>query len=113
MRIMIEKIKRILDRCMKEKEVDYKTAQKIVKQENGILLDVRSHQEYEEGHLEGSKNLCLYDLDKKILSTIPNKQENIIVYCATGARSKEAQELLFQLGYPNVYNLQGGLSNIE
>ena len=97
---------------MNEKELNYKETLKILKQENCILLDVRSKQEYEEGHLPGSKCISVYDLKKQVEKEIPNKQATIIVYCSSGGRSKQAQEMLEKLGYKKVYDLKGGLDNI-
>lgn len=97
---------------MNQKEINYKTAQKMLQKENSVLLDVRSHQEYEEGHLAGAICVSVYDLNDQILRVIPNKQATIIAYCTSGSRSAEAQEILEQLGYENVYNLKGGLENI-
>ena len=82
----IRRIKRIFSRHINTKEINYKMLQKMMKEKQAILIDVRSKQEYEEGH--------------------------IIVYCSSGVRSKQAQEILENLGYENVYNLKGGLNNI-
>ena len=109
---MLKKIKKIWYRSVNNNDINYKTVQKIQKQENTILLDVRSHQEYEEGHLNGAISLSLYSLANKILKIVPNKKTAIIVYCTSGARSKQAQRLLEQLGYENVYNLKDGLDSI-
>ena len=43
---------------------------------------------------------------------MPDKNRTILVYCESGNRSKEAQSILEQLGYKEVYNLKGGLDNI-
>ena len=109
---MLERIKRIFNRHINEKEVNYKTVQEMLKKENAVLIDVRSHQEYEEGHLIGAILLPLYTIENEILKTVPNKQTTIILYCASGIRSKEAGEILEMLGYENVYSLKGGLNAI-
>lgn len=84
----------------------------MVKQKNAILIDVRSYQEYEEEHLIGAICIPLYSLRKTILEMIPDKQKLIIVYCASGGRSMQAQEILEDLGYEKVYNLKDGLNSI-
>lgn len=76
-----------------------------------ILIDVRSPQEYQEGHLNGSINIPLYELASKVNQLIPNNQRPIILYCKTGARSEEGRKLLKQRGYKTVYNLEGGLDS--
>jgi len=109
---MLERLKRILYRSMTNCEINYKTAKQMMeKNSNIILLDVRSKQEHEEGHLPGSTFLCLYDLEKQATSKLPDKTQNIIVYCSSGNRSKQAQEILENMGYENVYNLKGGLNS--
>ena len=50
-----------------DKEVNLKKAKEILDKTNGVLLDVRSHQEYNEEHLPGAININLYDLKKEIL----------------------------------------------
>ncbi len=110
---MLEKLKRIFYRSMKNNEVNYQTVEQMInKNPDAILVDVRSKQEYEEGHLPGSIPLCLYDLDKMAQNVLHDKKQTIIVYCSSGNRSKEAQAILETMGYENVYNLKGGIDNI-
>lgn len=111
---MLERIKRIFYRSMGSKEVNYCQAkQMLIQNPNAVFLDVRSKQEYEEGHLSGSIPLCLYDICKQANQILPNKEQTIITYCSSGNRSKEAQERLESMGYENVYSLKGGLDNIN
>ncbi len=111
---MLERIKRIFYRSMDHQEISYCQAKKmLIEKPNTILLDVRSKQEYEEGHLSGSIPLCLYDICKQANQILPDKEQTIITYCSSGSRSKEAQEMLETMGYENVYNLKGGLDNIN
>lgn len=111
---MLERIKRIFYRNMNNKEISYQIAKQMISQNsNTIFLDVRSKQEYEEGHLSGSIPLCLYDIEEQAQNMLKDKKQTIITYCSSGARSKEAQEILETMGYENVYNLKGGLDNID
>lgn len=80
--------------------------------ENTILVDVRSRQEYLEGHLNGSVNIPLYELEQCCERTLKDKEAIIIVYCQYGARSKKAIMLLKRHGYRNLYHLKGGLDAI-
>lgn len=78
-----------------ENEIDYENAKIILKNNpKAILLDVRSPQEYKEGHLEGSINIPLYDISKNIENEIKNKECTIIIYCQSGNRSRKAIEIL-------------------
>lgn len=107
---MLKRLRSFFYRSANNKDINYKKAIEILNKSNGILLDVRSKQEYNEGHLQSAINIDLYNLSKEIFNKIPNRQSIIIVYCTSGKRSKEAQEILESLGYTNVYNLKGGIS---
>ena len=80
--------------------------------DNAILVDVRSRQEYLEGHLNGSVNIPLYELEQCCERTLKDKEAIIIVYCQYGARSKKAIMLLKRHGYRNLYHLKGGVDAI-
>ena len=71
-----------------------------------VLLDVRSPQEYREGHIPGSQNVPLQQLDKAEEVT-ENKDTILYVYCHSGARSRQAVSLLQAMGYTNVHNIGG------
>ena len=74
--------------------------------ENAVLLDVRTPQEYREGHIPGSKNVPLQQLDKAI-DAYDNKAVPLFVYCHSGARSRQAAAVLQSMGYNNVQNIGG------
>ena len=74
--------------------------------ENAVLLDVRTPQEYREGHIPESKNVPLQTLDK-VRSVVENKDAELFVYCYSGARSKQATAMLQHMGYTNVRNIGG------
>lgn len=109
---MIKRIKQFLNRSSNTKEINYEDLNRKMKQNNTVLLDVRSKQEYEEGHLPQAVHISLYDLAQQIEKKIPNKDTCIIVYCSSGSRSKQAQQLLIQMGYEEVYNLKNGYQSI-
>lgn len=76
---------------------------------NIVLLDVRSHQEYEEGHLSGAINIPTYEIFRNAPKIIKNKDTIIIAYCTVGLRSKNAINILRKMGYKNLYHLDGGI----
>lgn len=78
------------------------------KTQNAVLLDVRTAEEYAEGHIPKSKNLPLQVIDKAA-RFIDNKDVPVFVYCKSGGRSSMAQEALKSMGYKKVTNL-GGIS---
>ena len=71
-----------------------------------VLLDVRTPQEYREGHIPGSQNVPLQQLDK-VEEVTDNKDTVLYVYCRSGARSRQAVSLLKHMGYTNVHNIGG------
>ena len=71
-----------------------------------VLLDVRTPQEYREGHIPGSQNMPLQQLDK-VEEVTENKDTVLYVYCRSGARSRQAVSLLKHMGYTNVHNIGG------
>lgn len=72
----------------------------------GMLLDVRTPQEYQSGHIHGSVNVPLLTLgDDNALPTDQNTP--LFVYCHSGARSSQAVRLLTRMGYANAKNIGG------
>ena len=85
---------------------------KIKALQGAILIDVRSNQEYREGHLQGAINIPDFEIINRIQREVPKKNQLIILYCQYGGRSKNVSLLLKKLGYTNVYNLYGGLEYV-
>jgi phage shock protein E len=83
------------------------TVQKNIAKEKAVLVDVRSKEEWNEGHIEGAiflpvTSLRKYAFDaKKLAETLPPKKEKIILYthCVVGMRAKEAAKILGREGY--------------
>lgn len=74
-----------------------------------VLLDVRTPQEYQEGHIPKSKNVPLQMINK-ITSVVGTKETPLFVYCYSGSRSSQAVNALKRMGYTNVINI-GGISS--
>lgn len=111
---MLHKLRYLLNRnrCYCETEITKRQLEKMLEQ-GSILLDVRSPQEFEEGHLEKAISLPEYEIEEKANDILPNKQQHIIVYCSTGHRSQKAKKTLQKLGYQKVYDLCNGLENYD
>ncbi|WP_425447179.1 rhodanese-like domain-containing protein [Dethiothermospora halolimnae] len=77
------------------------------KNDDVFLIDVRTKEEYNEKHIEGSILVPLDVLEEKIDEVVKDKNKEIIVYCRSGRRSKKAANILLELGYNNVYDLGG------
>ena len=79
------------------------------KQTSGaLLLDVRTPQEYQGGHIPGSRNLPLQSI-VNAPAVAENKETPLFVYCYSGGRSAQAVSALRRMGYQQVKNL-GGIS---
>lgn len=105
---MIEKnfeLKRSFD---DNKDITKEDVDSYIKQ-GAIIIDVRSPQEYREGHVDGAISIPDYQIKKEVEKKIPNKKELIVVYCSTGHRSQKAQKILEDMGYTNVYNVYEGI----
>lgn len=72
-----------------------------------VILDVRTADEYAEGHIPNAVNLDHEDVPSKAEAMLPDKDALILVYCRSGRRSKIAAEALVELGYTNVKEFGG------
>ncbi len=84
--------------------------ERLEKEEDAILLDVRTPAEYEEAYIPGSLLIPLQVLRDEAEKKIPDKETPVFVICRTGSRSRDAVRILTDLGYTNVYDLGGILS---
>jgi len=73
--------------------------------ENALMLDVRSPDEFNSGHVEGAMHIPVDELETR-LNELPDKYTTIIIYCRGGVRSARAVEILVENGYINVYDMQ-------
>ena len=89
-------------------DVDSKTFNELIASGKGIVLDVRTSEEYTEGHIKKAKLINVFDKDfEKQISTLP-KDKEIYVYCEGGGRSADAARVLQKQGF-KVYNLENGI----
>jgi rhodanese-related sulfurtransferase len=72
------------------------------------LLDVRTPQEFEKGHIEGAKNVDYFSKGFKSELEKLDKSVPVYVYCRSGGRSAKAMQIMKEMGFESVYNLQGG-----
>ncbi len=93
-----------LKRSLNKKDVNKNELEKFLK-DGAVLVDVRSPQEYREGHLDGAILFPEYELVRDHYKKFKSKDQIIILYCSNGLRSKKAQQKLEKLGYINVYIL--------
>lgn len=80
-----------------------------LEQEQGLVLDVRTTMEFEEGLIEGAVNIDIFDEDFNDKIQVLDKARPWFVYCRSGVRSKRAMWLMQELGFVRVCELDGGI----
>lgn len=93
--------------------VDLSTAdfqKKLAADNTAIVLDVRTPQEYANGHLVNATIINFFDADFKEKVNKLDKSKPVFVYCAVGGRSANASKILQESGFKTVYNLLGGFN---
>ena len=76
-------------------------------EEDYIILDVRTQEEYDERHIPGAILIPNETIGSEEIRELPNKEQMILVYCRSGNRSKQASKKLTELGYTNIYEFGG------
>ena len=81
----------------------------LINREKAVVVDVCETDEYSAGHVGGSKNIPLSQLEQKLPAAVKNKALPLILVCQTGARSNRALAIAKKLGYDKAQSLGGGL----
>ena len=79
----------------------------MAEEDNFILLDVRTPEEFAGGHIPGAINVPNEIIGENDIEELPDKDQRIYVYCRSGNRSKQAAAKLVNLGYTNVVEIGG------
>ena len=88
--------------------INAEEAKKIMDTEEGyIILDVRTQEEYDQGHIPGAIVISHEEIPEKAEDVLTDKDQLILVYCRSGRRSKIAAEALAELGYTNIKEFGG------
>lgn len=85
-------------------------SEQLEKDNNAVIIDVRTDEEFEEGYIPGAKQIDIFngaEFIKQAKELDPEK--SYYVYCRSGGRSEQACMLLNSLGVKNAYNLIGGI----
>lgn len=94
-------------------ELDQPTALSRIKQGTIFVLDVRSPQEYAQGHVPKATNVPHSDIEDHLDMLNLHKDEDILIYCKSGRRAEMAEEKLAAAGFKNVYHLKGDMKGWE
>ena len=93
---------------MKYEQISQSEAKQLMDtEEDYVILDVRTEEEFAEGHINGAILIPDYEISEKAESVLKDKNQLILVYCRSGRRSKLAAEELANLGYTNVKEFGG------
>lgn len=91
--------------------IDAASFDKLLELKKGILIDVRTENEFNAGFIDNAVNIDFFGADFKTEILKTSKDKAIFVYCKSGNRSGKAAKLLVENGYTEVYNLIGGYSS--
>lgn len=80
-----------------------------ISKKNVQLIDVRTPGEYNASHIKGAKNIDFYSGSFKTKFNKLNKNKPLYIYCRTGSRSRHASNKLYEMGFKEIYDLQGGI----
>lgn len=89
------------------KKITSDEAKNIMLTEKPIVVDVRSLEEYNEGHIPNAISVPLETIENEAETKLKNKDDLILVYCRSGRRSREAALKLIEKGYTNVIDFGG------
>lgn len=90
-------------------KLDVAQFEKEIQKDSVLLIDVRTPQEYEAGHIENARNWNFYDEDFFSHFEEFEKDRPIYLYCKSGGRSSNAANKLTEMGYKNIHELKGGM----
>ena len=82
-----------------------------INNENIILIDIRTPEEYNEGHIEGAININYYSHDFSNQISQLDKDKTYYIYCRRGSRSGNALEVFRNLNFNEVYDLRNGINS--
>jgi rhodanese-related sulfurtransferase len=91
------------------KDIDVAEFANLANAGKGLLLDVRTPGEYGEGHLQGSTLLDFNSASFRDEIAKLDRNQPVYLYCRSGARSGRAADIMTDMGFKEVYNLEGGI----
>lgn len=81
----------------------------MIEEDTFVLIDVRTPEEYREGHIKSAVNIDFYKTTFEDDIDVFDKRKRYLVYCRSGSRSRQAMYLMRDLGFEEVYNLSNGI----
>ncbi len=90
-------------------DINVQQAKQMIDHGDVFILDVRTQEEYDAGHIINSTLIPVQVLDKR-LNELPHDTK-ILVYCKSGSRSAQASQILVNNGFKEIYNMNGGITD--
>ena len=92
------------------KQIGVEEARDLMKKSGAVIVDVRETDEWRQGHIPEAIGIPRGFLELRIEDKVPDRQTPVIMQCASGTRSLLATRAMREMGYENVYNLNGGFN---
>lgn len=97
--------------CTTPTEVDAEGAYNFIISKNPIVIDIRTPEEYAQGHIEYAKlNIDFYNPNFKDEISKLDKGGKYLIYCRTGGRSAKALDIMKEMGFTDVHHIKGGIT---
>jgi len=94
---------------MNYQNIDAQTFEGLMQKNDHVVIDVRSQQEYAEGKIDPHTLINFFESDFKSKIEKLDPSKTYLVYCRSGNRSGKACAMMGQMGFDNLYNLEGGI----
>ncbi|MFC0322646.1 rhodanese-like domain-containing protein [Gallibacterium melopsittaci] len=92
------------------KEIDQATLTQLINKQNGIIIDLRSTEEFTRGHIAGSQNILPNDIKQKNIGKIAKHTESpVVVVCRSGLTARTSAAQLYKQGFKQVFTLKDGV----
>jgi rhodanese-related sulfurtransferase len=91
------------------KNVSTEDAKKLIENNEVVVLDVRTPEEFQGGHIPNATLIPLQELENRLNEI--DKKKGYLVVCRSGNRSAQASEILSNNGFSTIYNMTGGMNN--
>lgn len=101
----------IVEKFVKVMNVNAEAFKDKLVEEQGVLVDVRTAEEYAAGHIEGAINIDFNSASFSDDIDTLNKSTPVFVYCQAGGRSGKARDMMIDQGFETIYNLEDGYSS--
>ncbi len=91
------------------REVTAKEAAELIQNIQPLILDVRTSGEFKQGHLKNAVLIPVQELQARFKEIAAHKNQDILIYCATGNRSTVAAKILIDNGFNRIFNMRSGI----